>query len=64
MRVEVDAGRCQGHTLCHMVAPALFELGEEDGHARAVQPDVPPGLEEAARKAEAGCPEQAISITD
>jgi ferredoxin len=64
MKVHVDAGRCQGHTLCHMVAPALFELDDEDGHARAIQPDVPVELEDAARKAEAGCPEQAISITD
>ena len=64
MKVHVDAGRCQGHTLCHMVAPALFELDDEDGHSRAIHPVVPAGLEDAARKAEAGCPEQAISITD
>ncbi len=64
MRVEVDADRCQGHTLCHMVAPALFELDEEDGHARVTQSEVPPELEEAARKAEAGCPEQAIIVIE
>ncbi|MEE2032915.1 ferredoxin [Rhodococcus chondri] len=63
MKVEVDSQRCQGHTLCAMAAPDLFELSEIDGHATAVDGDVPAGLGERAREAARTCPEQAISIS-
>jgi ferredoxin len=63
MKVEVDSQRCQGHTLCAMAAPDLFELSEIDGHATAVEGDVPAGLGETAREASRTCPEQAISIS-
>ena len=62
MRVRVDANKCQGHTLCNRVAPELFRLRDEDGHAEVVTAEVPKDLEEKARKAMRGCPEQAISI--
>ncbi len=64
MRVRVDAGKCQGHTLCHRVAPELFRLREEDGHSEVIVSEVPKGLEEKARKAMRGCPEEAISIDE
>ena len=62
MKVAVDAQRCQGHTLCAMAAPAFFELSEIDGHATAVDAEVPAVLEETAREASRSCPEQAITI--
>ena len=62
MRVRVDARRCQGHTLCSLAAPELFAPREEDGHAVASAERVPPALEAAARRAAAGCPEQAIEL--
>ena len=31
MKVFVDSGRCQGHTLCSMIAPDSFELNDIDG---------------------------------
>jgi ferredoxin len=62
MRVRVDANKCQGHTLCNRVAPELFQLRDEDGHAEVITAEVPKDLEEKARKAMRGCPEQAISI--
>ena len=64
MKVHVDPARCQGHTLCAMIAPDSFELSEIDGHASAVSEDVPAGQEEAAHEAARSCPEQAISIAD
>jgi ferredoxin len=64
MRVHVDADRCQGHTLCNMVAPELFKLAEDDGHAYVDGDVVPARLEEAARRAVQGCPEQAITVSD
>lgn len=62
MKVEVDSGRCQGHTLCAMAAPTLFELSDIDGHATAVDTEVPADLAESAREAYRSCPEQAISV--
>ncbi len=64
MRVRVDPNRCQGHTLCNRVAPEIFRLREEDGHAEVMLSEIPRALEEKARKAVRGCPEEAISIED
>lgn len=64
MRVSVDDSKCQGHTLCNMVAPEIFHLREENGHSYVVIDEVPPELQDAARKAALGCPEQAITVHD
>lgn len=63
MKVQVDPTRCQGHTLCAMIAPKAFELDEIDGHSSVVSEDVPVDQEEAVREAVHSCPEQAISIS-
>jgi ferredoxin len=61
MKVRVDPELCQGHTLCNMIAPKVFELDEIDGHSSVVNENVP--VDEEARVAEAvrSCPERAIS---
>ena len=64
MKVRVDADRCQGHTLCSMIAPESFELDDIEGHASAVTEDVPADQEDAVREAAQSCPEQAILIRD
>ena len=61
MRVTVDQSRCQGHALCAMHAPDLFDLDDE-GHSFVIADPVPGGLDEAAYTAEAGCPEEAIAV--
>jgi ferredoxin len=64
MRVHVDENICQGHTLCNMVAPEIFSLRDEDGHAYVtVAGELTAGQEELARKAAATCPEQAITLS-
>ncbi|AMO62517.1 ferredoxin [Mycolicibacterium phlei] len=62
MKVWVDGTRCQGHTLCAMIAPDSFQLDDVDGHASAVNEVVPPDQEELVREAAQSCPEQAIVI--
>lgn len=62
MKVRVDSERCQGHTLCAMIAPEAFELDEIDGHSSPVSEDVPPGQGEQVREAAQSCPERAISL--
>jgi len=61
MRVTVDQSRCQGHALCAMRAPDLFDLDDE-GHSFVIADPVPGGLDETAYTAEAGCPEGAITV--
>jgi ferredoxin len=62
MKVRVDGDRCQGHTLCAMIAPESFELDDVDGHSSPVNEEVAPGQEDKVREAVHSCPEQAISI--
>jgi ferredoxin len=62
VKVRVDPERCQGHTLCAMIAPRMFELDDVDGHSSAVREDVPAGEEARVREAVHSCPEQAITL--
>jgi ferredoxin len=64
MKIVFDEGACQGHGLCAMTAPDLFDLAEEDGHAIVKFAKVPTQLEEMARRAVDGCPERALSLAD
>ena len=62
MKVRVDAQRCQGHTLCAMIAPKMFQLDEVDGHSSPVSEDVPDDQQEQVSEAAHTCPERAITI--
>ncbi|MCW1822603.1 ferredoxin [Mycolicibacterium conceptionense] len=62
MKVEVDTSRCQGHTLCAMIAPGVFELDDTDGHAQVAIEVVPAEYHEQVHEAVRSCPEQAIHI--
>ncbi|HEX6569487.1 MAG TPA: ferredoxin [Acidimicrobiales bacterium] len=62
MKVHVDQARCQGHGRCYSLAPELFEPDEIGNGVEIGDGTVPPGLEDAARKAVLNCPEQAITI--
>ncbi len=64
MKVWVDAQRCQGHTLCAMIAPEMFVLNDLDGSSSAVCEVVPPDQEDLVREAAHSCPEQAILIEE
>lgn len=64
LRVKVDPLVCQGHGLCYYASERLFALDEGDGRARVILDPVPEELREAARAAAAGCPEQAITLSE
>ncbi len=64
MNVQVDPDLCQGHTLCNMAAPDVFHLRDEDGHAYVAVTEFTPEIIEAAKRAAATCPEQAITVTE
>jgi ferredoxin len=63
MKVHVDPDKCQGHTLCAMRAPDLFELSEIDGHSSPVPGEIQTDREAEALEAARSCPEQAISLS-
>jgi ferredoxin len=62
VKVKVDPERCQGHTLCAMKAPEIFELDDIDGHSSALAEVVPSGQEAQVVNAVRSCPERAISV--
>jgi ferredoxin len=62
MRVMVDETRCQGHGLCVMNAPGVFDLDEETGRATVLPVHLGAEFVAEAEWAAGNCPEQAISI--
>jgi ferredoxin len=66
MKISVDTAKCQGHTLCAMTAPELFDLDATDGHAIVTAPGgmVPPEHADEARRAFTTCPERAITVEE
>lgn len=60
MKVRVDSDLCQGHTICSMVAPAVFQLNDDDGHAYAIDGEVPAEHVADVQDAIRSCPERAI----
>lgn len=61
MKVIVDHARCQGHALCMLKAPRVYELND-DGYNNMPPTEVPPELEEEARLGAMNCPEGAIRL--
>jgi Ferredoxin len=63
MRVSVDLNVCQGHGVCYMTAPEIFQPREEDGQSQVViDGELPASLEAAAILAQRSCPERAITV--
>ncbi len=60
MRATVDDSRCHGHQMCAIASPKVFG-SDEYGNAIVLLDPVPTDLEESARRAEANCPERAIT---
>ncbi|MFB8387515.1 ferredoxin [Microbacterium sp. NPDC055910] len=62
MDVSVDQKVCQGHGVCLMMAPDLFEISDETGLAYVKKQPQTEEEREAARAAQGNCPERAIRI--
>lgn len=63
MKATVDASRCHGHQMCAIAAPEVFG-SDEYGNAVVLLESVPIELESKTRRAEANCPERAITLHD
>jgi ferredoxin len=63
MRVEVDRDVCVGSGTCELLAPEVFEVGD-DGVVRLLQPEPGQADEDAVRDAVAQCPTGALGLAD
>jgi ferredoxin len=63
MKIRVDRTMCQGHAMCAGEAPDLYTL-DDDGYSNVDDLEVPPGMEQLARRGMAACPERAITIIE
>ncbi len=64
LRIDLDAGSCQGHLRCRSLAPALFDVDEWGQAVLLVDADVPVEQHHAAFLAASNCPEYAITTTE
>ena len=63
MKYVVDEALCAGHGLCFGIAPEVFGLDEEGFNLNIGRTiEVPPDLEEAARRGARSCPEAAVQL--
>lgn len=63
MRVVVDRDRCEGNAFCVKIAPAVFEL-DDDEYAVVTADPVPAEQEPLVEQAIADCPRAALSRAD
>ena len=61
MIIKIRADLCCGTRLCVKAAPGVFQL-DELGYNKMDGKPVPPGLEDAAKRAASLCPESAIRL--
>ena len=64
MKVSADTQKCCSSGMCVVRAPEIFDQRDTDGLVQVLQPNPPAALHKAARDAAAGCPVQAITLTD
>lgn len=62
MRIEVDGDRCEGHGLCEVQAPEVFELDADTLVHLRVDGDIPAALQDSAARAAGVCPVAAIRV--
>jgi ferredoxin len=63
MKVRINKSMCVGNARCAAVAPQLFPL-DDDGYISVEEIQVPPGMEELARRGAKACPERIIVIEE
>ena len=63
MQVEVDPQKCIGSGSCEMLAPEVFEVGE-DGLAHVLVVEPGSELHDKVRAAAQSCPTSAISVIE
>ncbi len=60
MKITIDVDKCIGSGSCEMMAPGIFEVGD-DGLVRLLDDSPSPEHHNAVHTAAASCPTQVIS---
>lgn len=63
VRVEVDRSTCEGHALCLVYAPEVFDMDDEE-RAVVMRDPVPEELRAGVEDAAGQCPVQAIRVLE
>ena len=63
MKIRIDKAACVGNARCAAVSEALFPLDDE-GYIAVEEVDVPPGMEDLARRGARACPERVITVIE
>jgi ferredoxin len=61
VHAEIDQGTCEGHALCLVYAPEIFDMDPNE-RAFVTQDPVPASLRASAEEAATQCPVQAIRL--
>lgn len=63
MKVKVDFDLCESNALCEAIAPATFEIDDDD-FLQILDENVTDENRNTVERAVASCPKSAISIVD
>ncbi|MFG1999321.1 ferredoxin [Spirillospora sp. NPDC048911] len=63
MRVEADLDLCQGHAMCELEAPDVFEVPPK-GKVRVLNAEPPDDLRDDVAAAVRYCPTQALKLEE
>ncbi len=63
MKIRIDKANCVGNARCAAISEELFPLDDE-GYIMVEEVDVPPGMEDLARRGVRACPERIIEIVE
>jgi ferredoxin len=63
MKIRINKAACVGNARCAAVSEKLFPL-DDDGYIAVSEIDVPPGMEDLARRGARACPERIIVIEE
>ena len=64
MKIQADQAKCQGHGLCRMSAPDVYDTDDEGQVVVRFEGDVPAELEDGAVLGVESCPELALTAID
>jgi ferredoxin len=63
VRVEIDAGKCQGHGRCALIAPDYFDV-DETGFGKVLAAEIAEADRDDLYEAQFCCPEGAIILVE
>ena len=63
MRIEADLDLCQGHAMCEMEAPDVFEVPPK-GKVRILDPEPPGDMRAEVQAAVRYCPTRALRLLE